>query len=211
MMVDRHYTGTVPFERYDDEFSLLLQQIEKSLNEDPPSIYSLNLFQQAEDLLKQMALEARSVSDATTKRELLGQVRTLKSQLQTYQTQADKNNLLSTSSRNGQLTSAADKQKLLMQKNEDMLLNQNDTLERARRTMQETETVALEITEELGNNRETLMSAHARVREVGGLTGRAKKILQSMNQRAVQQKMVLYSVSIGLCVGFLLMLWFMWG
>ena len=76
--------------------------------------------------------------------------------------------------------------------------------------MQETEQVALEITEELGNNREKLMSAHGRVREVGGLTGRARRILYGMNQRAMQQKLVMYGVAVGLVVGFTVLLWTMW-
>jgi vesicle transport through interaction with t-SNAREs 1 len=98
----------------------------------------------------------------------------------------------------------------LLQKNEELMAAQNDRLERARRTMQETEQVALEITEELGNNRETLTSAHGRIREVSGLTGRAKRVLNRMSQRALQQKMILYAVAIGLVVVFFLLLWMMW-
>jgi vesicle transport through interaction with t-SNAREs protein 1 len=103
-----------------------------------------------------------------------------------------------------------DRERLLLQQNEDMLVSQNETLERARRTMQETEQVALEITEELGNNREKLMSAHGRVREVTGLTGRAGRILGAMNQRAMQQKCIMYGVAVGLVLGFLLLLYTLW-
>lgn len=182
------------FQRYDTEFQSLLAQIETSLQEDPPSAYSDNLFQQADDLVKQMALEARSVSESTLKRELLQKVRNLKSQLAKLQQERQSQDLFS-DGRDG-----------LLRQTEDMLATQNDTLERARRTMQETETVALEITEELGNNREKLMSAHGRVREVSGMTGRARKILSAMSQRAVQQKMVMYGVSIALMIGFLILL-----
>jgi len=196
---------TIPFQRYDDEFSELLKQIERSLEEDPPSVYAENLFQQADDLIKQMALEARSVSDATLKRELLGKVRTLKSQLASLQSQSEKTSLF-----NSSISKKNDREKLLLQQNEDMLANQNETLERARRTMQETESVALEITEELGNNREKLVSAHGRVREVSGLTGRARRILTSMNQRAIQQKLIMYGVAIGLVLGFFILLYAMW-
>ena len=100
-------------------------------------------------------------------------------------------------------------ERMRLQKNEDSLASQNETLERARRTMQETESVALEITEELGNNREKLMSSHARVREVSGLTGRASRILRSMNQRAVQQKMLMYGVSASVVIVFFILLWWM--
>lgn len=196
---------SLPFERYDDEFSELVKQIERSLEEEPPSGYSENLFQQADDLIKQMALEARSVSDASLKRDLLAKVRTLKGELSTLRSKSEKRGLFT-----GGAAAKSDQEKLLLKKNEDMLTNQNDTLERARRTMEETEQVALEITEELGNNREKLMSAHGRVREVSGLTGRARRILTSMNQRAVQQKLVMYGVAVGLVLGFFILLYTMW-
>ena len=98
----------------------------------------------------------------------------------------------------------------MLQENEDRLEGQNDTLERARRTMEETEAVAMEITTELGENREKLMSAHGRVRQMGGLTGRARGILTSMGQRALQQKLILYSVAIGLCGAFVVLLLSFW-
>ena len=198
---------SIPFERYDDEFSELLVQIERSLEEDPPSVYSENLFQQADDLIKQMALEARSVPDASLKRELLEKVRQLKTKLASLQSQSEKAGLFRTSSNNN--GNGSREKRLLLQQTEDTLAQQNDTLERARRTMQETEQVALEITEELGNNREKLVSAHGRVREVGGMTGRARRILQSMNQRAVQQKLVMYGVAVGLGIGFLFLVYTM--
>ena len=197
---------SIPFERYDNEFGELLHQIEENINEDPPSAYSENLMQQADDLIKQMALEARSVPDASLKRELLAKVRTLKSQLSSMQSQSEKAGLFRTSSN----AHNNREQRLLLQQTEDTLSQQNETLERARRTMQETEQVALEITEELGNNREKIMSAHGRVREVGGMTGRARRILQGMNQRAMQQKMIMYGVAAALGLGFLILLYSLW-
>ena len=197
---------SIPFERYDNEFGELLHQIEENINEDPPSAYSENLMQQADDLIKQMALEARSVPDASLKRELLAKVRKLKSQLSSMQSQSEKAGLFRTSSN----AHNNREQRLLLQQTEDTLSQQNETLERARRTMQETEQVALEITEELGNNREKIMSAHGRVREVGGMTGRARRILQGMNQRAMQQKMIMYGVAAALGLGFLILLYSLW-
>ena len=198
---------SIPFERYDDEFGELLHQIEQSLNEEPPSAYSENLMQQADDLIKQMALEARSVPDTSLKRELLAKVRKQKDQLATLQSRSEKAGLFRTSSNN---YNKSREQRLLLQQTEDTLTQQNETLERARRTMQETEQVALEITDELGNNREKIMSAHGRVREVGGMTGRARRILQGMNQRAMQQKMVMYGVAAALGLGFLILLYNLW-
>lgn len=205
------------FDRYDEEFTSLIEQIQTSLNEieDGSSTaisqkYTNNLLQQCDDLIKQMALEARS-GDPDQKRQMLQKVKACKTQYQELVQQSDRQGLLAgTPGGGGSTGSSANKERLLLQKNEDMMATQNDRLERARRTMQETEQVALEITEELGNNRETLTSAHGRIREVSGLTGRAKRVLNRMSQRALQQKMILYTVAIGLVVVFFLLLWFMW-
>jgi Snare region anchored in the vesicle membrane C-terminus/Vesicle transport v-SNARE protein N-terminus len=199
----------LPFQRYDDEFSELIQQIERSLEEDPPSGYTENLLRQADDLLKQMSMEARSVENPNVKRDLLAQVRSLKTKLATLQSKSDKGGLFRVNG-SGPLP-RNDRDRLLLQKNEDLLSSQNETLERARRTMEETEQVALEITEELGHNRETLMSARGRVQQVSGLTGRARRILSSMNQRAMQQKLIMYGVAVGLVLGVLILLYTLWG
>merc|ERR1712151_680745 len=124
-----------------------------------------------------MALEARSVPDANLKRDLLKQVRECKSTLGSLAEQVNQKSLFSGAGDN----TVAGRERLLQ--NEQMLSAQNDTLENARRVMEETEAVALEITEELGNNREKLVSAHGRIREVSGLTERARGLLQSINRR----------------------------
>uniref|UniRef100_A0A7S3P7W6 Vesicle transport v-SNARE N-terminal domain-containing protein n=1 Tax=Amphora coffeiformis TaxID=265554 RepID=A0A7S3P7W6_9STRA len=195
----------INFDQYDEEFSNIAGQVQKSLQEEPPSQYTTGLLQQCDDLIQQMDLEARTVPDATLKRNLIQKVRTCKAEYQRLRQESERQGLLG--GRRGQ---QSENERLMLQKNEDMLGAQNDTLERARRTMQDTEAVALEITEELGQNREKLISAHGRVREVSGLTGRARRILTSMSQRAVQQKMILYAVAIGLCLTFFILVWGLW-
>ena len=64
--------------------------------------------------------------------------------------------------------------------------------------MSDTGETAMEITSELARNREKIESAHGRVREVSGLTNRARRIVQSMSRREVQQKLAMYMVSGGL-------------
>jgi chromosome segregation ATPase len=202
------------FERYDDEFSSLIRQIETSLQQpaaptaDPS--YAQNLLRQCDDLIKQMALEARSSQDPAVKRNLLDKVREYKGQHQSLQQEAERRALLGPDHRGSGSSLHSQRERLLLQQNEDSLEKQNETLERARRTMQETEAVALEITDELGSNRERLSSAHGRIREVSSLTGRARRILVSMNQRALQQRLIIYGVAIGLLVGFLFMLYSFW-
>jgi hypothetical protein len=91
--------------------------------------------------------------------------------------------------------------------NSQSLQNQSETLANARSIMAETEGVALEITEELGRHRETISSAHGRVRQVTGMTNRARRIVQSMSRREVQQKLILYGVGGTIILVFLMLLY----
>lgn len=209
---------TSSFDRYEDELQQIMKQIETSIQDNnPPIMYCENLFQQANDLMKQMALEARSNTNNQERSLFLQKVQSTKQQLQSLQNDFNKYNIIGNNNRissNGNFDQDGllrEQQQQRNKRNEDMLGQQNDTLERARRTMEETETIALEITDELSNNREKLMSTHNRIRDVSGLTGRARSILISMNQRSVQQKFMLYMVIGGLCFGFLILLWTMWG
>ena len=82
-------SSSIPFERYDEEFLSLTEQVTSKLRpldpststnaSLPPSAESdvkmaHNLLLQADDLLKQMGLEARGVDDASMKRDLLAKV-----------------------------------------------------------------------------------------------------------------------------------------
>ena len=91
--------------------------------------------------------------------------------------------------------------------NTQLLESQSKTLENARSIMAETESVALEITDELGRHRETIASSQSRVRQVTGLTNRARRIVQGMSRREVQQKLVLYSVAGVVIVVFLILVY----
>jgi hypothetical protein len=84
----------IPFERYDEEFASLTNQVTsklraldddnnmidiesssgKSNNNEADVRMAHALLCQADDLLKQMGLEARGVEDASMKRDLLGKV-----------------------------------------------------------------------------------------------------------------------------------------
>ena len=199
-------TSYVPFQRYDEEFKSLKKQVQQSLQDsfsDEESGQTGNLLTQCDELLQQMALEARSVPEASLKRELLAQVRTCKAELQTFKDEHNKQSLLSGASKGG----SGHRERLLQQ--QDMLENQNSRLDNARKVLEETEHVALEIGTELSHNRETIESAHGRVRQVGSMTGRAKRILSSMNQRAGRQKIMLYGLAGSVVVVFLLLVWWL--
>lgn len=189
------------FSIYQDELQNLFRQIRESLDAEPPGPYTQNLLQQCEELLAQLQVEART----ERKQEYKDICKSCKTEYQKLRQEADRQSLMSGSSYKNNNNSHSSR----LQENEDMLGRQNDTLERARRTMEETESVALEITDELASNRETLMSAHGRVRQVSGLTGRARTVLSSMGRRATQQKMITYAVAIGLVIVFCILVWTM--
>ena len=105
----------------------------------------------------------------------------------------------------GRNRSNGSKERLLS--NTETLQSQSETLANARSIMAETEGVALEITEELGRHRETITSAHGRVRQVTGMTNRARRIVQSMSRREVQQKLILYGVAGTIILVFLMLLY----
>ena len=259
----------IPFERYDEEFKSLTEQVTSKLRPlDPNSTNNAGrsgggggggfqqqqqqqqqqqmnvnsgsneadlrmaaaLLQQADDLLKQMGLEARTVEDASSKRDLLGKVRVCKARLanlrddyESAKAHVERSSLgLSTpsSSRGGggdieslggqrgnSNSSSNNRNTQRLLSNTDALQSQNDTLANARSIMAETESVALEITEELGRHRETIQSAHGRVRQVTGLTNRARRIVQSMSRREVQQKLILYGVAGVIALVFLMIVW----
>ena len=103
------------------------------------------------------------------------------------------------------VTIVATKERLL--ENEELMQKQQESLDRARNVMADTESVAMEITTELGRNRETMESAHGRVKQVSGLTNRARRLLQNMNRRRVQQKLALYSISLIIVIVVMILLW----
>ena len=123
------------------------------------------------------------------------QLANLKDDYRRLEQQRDKADLMmgGSGSGGGRATANASKERLLAAQSQ--LEQQNESLDRAKSIMVETEQTALEITHELGRNRETLESAHGRVREVSGLTNRARRLLQNMNRRQVQQKLALYAVA----------------
>ena len=94
-------SSSIPFERYDEEFLSLTEQVTSKLRPLDPSTSSSsssslpataeadikmanNLLLQADDLLKQMGLEARGVDDPSVKRDLLAKVRHIDIYLNIY-------------------------------------------------------------------------------------------------------------------------------
>jgi len=219
--------SSIPFERYDEEFLSLTSQIKSTISKvdietsttstsDDSLQMAQNLLTQAKDLIQQMSIEARGMTnDRDLKDECLKKVRICKANLSNLEddvkslhSQLDRIALLnnpSSSQKGGGGGLSNDHRERLLQTNES-LQNQNSTLENARRVMAETEDVAMDITQELARNRETMESARGRVRNVSGLTNRARRVLVSMRRREVQQKMVVYGVGVVMAIVVIYML-----
>ncbi|GMI37177.1 hypothetical protein TrCOL_g7186 [Triparma columacea] len=186
------------FQRYEEENQSLLRQITDKISQlktyddksDQSSTINLTtgLLRQADDLLKQMDMEARDAGDREMKdkcRTYKKSLQSLKSDFESARASADRNMLLSGAS--------GDRGRLLDVGSN--LQRQNDTLQNARRVMADTEDVALEITEELGRNREKIQSARSKVLEVSGMTNTARRLVSSMSKRETQQKMMMYGMA----------------
>eukprot|EP00985_Skeletonema_marinoi_P021969 scaffold13749_cov190-Skeletonema_marinoi.AAC.1 len=156
-------SSSIPFERYDEEFLSLTEQVTSKLRPlDPSTASSTSLPPTAEadadDLLKQMGLEARGVDDAAVKRDLLAKVRVCKTRLanlrddyESAKNHIDRSSLglnedIELGGRNGSNNSGGgrnrtngSKERLLS--NTDTLQSQSDTLANARSIMAETEGV----------------------------------------------------------------------
>ena len=215
-------------ERYEEEFNEISSQIqstldklitvqhqssndEESVSHDHHSVESdknlvKNLLSQNKDLLKQMTIEARSISkqsnssadgnEAKILRVCKAKHANLTDDVERVVADLNRSFLLA-SGQNGNNNNSRNKhdgtkEKLLHATNS--LNSQNQTLDNARKVLLDTEHTALEITEELSRNREKISSAHSRVRDVGTMTNRARRVLHNMTRRDVQQKMVVYCI-----------------
>jgi hypothetical protein len=164
------------FESYHEEFQSLLQQLETASDND--EIARSTAAQQCHDMLQQMALEARGCDNGVLKRELLQTVKQEKSRLQALELSHQKQSLMAGS---GALASS-NPQRNALQQTETKLTKQNETLERARRSMQETEEIGMEVTHELAQNRAKIESSAQHTEELTLLTDQAGKILHNMSK-----------------------------
>jgi hypothetical protein len=124
------------------------------------------LYKELQQILQQMSTEARCMAE---KEEYLERTLQYKQNVVAMASKQQRSFLLSSSNADSLLNS-----------NEDQLTKQNETLERARRTMTETEEISVGIQEELARNRTTLQSSHNKTNDFSEMTQQAGAILKSM-------------------------------
>ncbi|GMI17120.1 hypothetical protein TrLO_g13525 [Triparma laevis f. longispina] len=200
------------FERYDDEYRGLTSQISSKISDlqsystgdkSPGLQLTAGLLRQADDLIKQMEVEARGSGD----RELQKKTKTYKKTLGSLK--ADFEACKQQIDRSGLLAGAGGEDRNRLLQTTDNLGRQNETLDNARRVMAETEDVALEITEELGRNREKITSARSKVLEVSSMTNQARRLVHSMSKRETQQKIMMYGLAFILIGAIVVVIYYM--
>jgi hypothetical protein len=188
------------FEQYNEEYLSLVEQITTNFrildnynanatnNEDDVDINLVmktiqTLLPQADDLLKQMSLEARLQREAET--ENIDIVKLYKIQLVNLRnvyntavlktgakgcTVSNDTHTPSTAVTNNTTTTA-------------LLMKQNSTLSNVQSIISNTESVAIDITTELSRQRETILKSQSHVTEITSLTNTAQQIVNSMMER----------------------------
>mmetsp|Transcript_16613 Transcript_16613/g.24591 ORF Transcript_16613/g.24591 Transcript_16613/m.24591 type:complete len:220 (+) Transcript_16613:76-735(+) len=212
------------FESYSDEFSSLRSEIQSLLShaatyETEPSAKSSklrqgqNLISQAEEILKQMDIEARNAPDQATQNEHQSKLKTykrglasLKNDLKSAEEQIKRDGLFSKTLPHEPEVSKDDKERLL--RTGDALSRQSEMLTNAKRSIFEIEDVAGDISLELGRNRETISSAHSKVREVSEMTSNARRLVHRMGKRETRQRTILWGVGFSLTAVIILVIYF---
>lgn len=205
------------FDAYDSEFTSLSQDISRNISDfkantsNSDKCASINrhvdaLLLQAGDLLKQMEVEVRSHDSATRKvlTEKVNQYKRVLSSLRTdfgkAKEESERGNLFAGTK------SGEDRQRLL--NTNEKLSRQNETILSAQRTVAATEDVAMDITNELARNREKIESSRDKVREFTGMTDTARRLINSMSRREVQQKMIMGFIAFVLVAAIGIVIWF---
>jgi vesicle transport through interaction with t-SNAREs protein 1 len=205
--------------RYDEEYRGLTAQIQSKISDlqtystsDAASQCRLinGLLKQADDLIKQMDMEARGSGGD---RELQRKTKTYKGTLMSLREdfgaakgEAERRGLFGGASGGGGDLEMGQKGRLNATQNK--LDGQNDTLDNARRVMAETEETALDITSELARNREKIQSSRDKVVDVSSMTNQARRVIQNMSKREAQQKMIVCGVGFMLLGAIVLIIYY---
>jgi ElaB/YqjD/DUF883 family membrane-anchored ribosome-binding protein len=160
-----------PFDLYREEFTSLVKQIEQRFHAEEDVS---DLLSQCDELLPQMALEARG-APFEWKQELRDILQACRMQLATYQSLNNQKDEL--------FENAKQKNNDGRMLPQDRVGRQNAQLEASLRSIRETEQVATEVSQELYRNRETLQSAQDNVGELSSMTEQAKGLLKSMSRK----------------------------
>jgi Vesicle transport v-SNARE protein N-terminus len=166
------------FDAYAEEFTSLLQQCSNARTND--TAITTSLLDQCQDLLQQMALEARSTDQIEQKKVYMERCKAYKEQYQSVKQQIDRQALLAAS--NTPTTTAASTLQLrdTLQSNEVTMANQNSTLQQSLKSIHETEQLATSTLEQLHTQRDTLHSSQQKTQTLQSMTQQANAIATNL-------------------------------
>lgn len=101
------------------------------------------------------------------------------------------------------------------QEDRERLLNTNDKLSKqnklimtAQQNIYDTENIGNIIITELQNNKEKIKSSHNKINEFNGITDTARRLLNSINKREIQQRWILFFVAFVIISSIIIVVWF---
>lgn len=153
-----------------DLFAAFEMELQATLRE-PSSIENQAAL---DDLLKQMSLEARSVSDAAQRQQLQDRLGRAKASVSSRKLELDRSALLSSSG-----DPVLQKERIV----QDKIAQQNEKILAAHKSVAESEDVGADIVFELGRNREKIATTQAKASEFKGEIDHAAARLKSMENR----------------------------
>jgi Vesicle transport v-SNARE protein N-terminus len=161
------------FDTYADEFELLLH---KSSTGNESISAATDTIQQCQELLQQMAVEARSTDDQRQRKYYMDRYTAYKHQYQAMKQQLDRASLLPVATTSSNEKAVQDK----IQTNEGTLLQQNSTLQQSLQSIHTTEQIANETMEHLQNQRDTLQQTQQKTKGLQSMTQQANQVATNL-------------------------------
>lgn len=155
------------------------------------------LMTEGDRIVKAMDMEARGVRPSE-KRKLTDRIRrykadlnNLKGDLERASSKGDRDELLTGGGTRGAIAKESAGQRARLLEAGERMDKGTAQLQETRRTLMETEEVGVNIMGNLHTQRETLLRAHDKVKETNRLTGRARRVLNSIKARACTNQLLL--------------------
>lgn len=197
------------FASYEAEFDAILDAVQTSLGsvesvedagERRTALSKCELdVGQAESLVRQMNVEARSDPGAGLKKRLTQhkeRIKTVRQGLSAVQQASERRDLFASREGGGDggyvnFSQEAREDRSRFEQVTARMDRSSEALLDSRRVIAETEDVAMGISEQLESNRSLIIGAHERVTATSGLMGGASQILRRMRQRETRRKVML--------------------
>eukprot|EP00386_Alphamonas_edax_P012309 GDKI01038514.1.p1 GENE.GDKI01038514.1~~GDKI01038514.1.p1 ORF type:complete len:214 (-),score=76.08 GDKI01038514.1:285-926(-) len=208
-MSDLYYSYEEDFAKHTQDLRGRLAKVAEAKDEKAALSACQRLLGEAEQCLKQMELEARTIPGKAN--ELKPRVAdhrrafdTLARELREKKGDHEKRMLLSD---DGRLSGGAVEQRQRLLGVEDKIKQSTKEVENAHRMALETEQVSVDIMGNLHTQRETIDRMRANMRDVGDGLNTARRTIGRMGQRMLKNRMMLYGIAVFVFIAIVYILW----